>query len=112
MQLAMTGSEMTTEEHVATAETHLQYADGHLQPSEEHLADTEVHLKLVKAHLAVLELAEQVEVNLTEMTSPSVPKVPTKETGGVYLRQHGKCPRGEPRRSSRRGRGNPQTRPR
>jgi hypothetical protein len=80
MQLTTTGSEMTTEEHVATAETHLQYAEGHLQPSEEHLADAEVHLKLVKAHLVVLEPAEQVEVNLTKMTSPSVPKVPTKET--------------------------------
>ncbi len=48
IQLTSTGTEMTTEEHVATAETHLQYAEGHLQPSEEHLADAEVHLKLAQ----------------------------------------------------------------
>ncbi len=83
MQLKTTRSEMTTEEHVTTAETHMRYAEEHLQPSEEHLADAEVQLKLVKAHLSVLDPAEQVEVNLTEMTPPSVPKVPTKETKAV-----------------------------
>jgi hypothetical protein len=59
--LTSTGTEMTTEEHVATAETHLRYAEGHLQPSEEHLADAEVHLKLVKAHLAALVAMEILE---------------------------------------------------
>jgi hypothetical protein len=58
IQLTSTGTEMTTEEHVATAETHLRYAEEHLQPSEEHLADAEVHLKLVKAHLAALVVME------------------------------------------------------
>jgi hypothetical protein len=61
IQLTSTGTEMTTEEHVATAETHLRYAEGHLQPSEEHLADAEVHLKLVKAHLAALVAMEILE---------------------------------------------------
>jgi hypothetical protein len=59
IQLTSTGTEMTTEEHMATAETHLRYAEGHLQPSEEHLADAVVHLKLVKAHLAALVAIEQ-----------------------------------------------------
>jgi len=68
---------------VATAETHLRYAEGHLQPSEEHLADVEVHLKLVKAQLAVLEPAEQVEVNLVKMMPPPVSRIPTKENGSV-----------------------------
>ncbi len=45
-----------------------------------HLADMEVHLKLVRAHLAVLEPAEQVEVNLIEMVSPPTLEVPTKGT--------------------------------
>ncbi len=83
MQLTMTGTEMTTEEHVVTAETHLRYAEGHLQPSEEHLADAEVHLKLVKAHLAVLGPAEQTEVNFLETVSPPTPRIPTKEIGAV-----------------------------
>jgi hypothetical protein len=61
----------------------MRYAEGHLQPSEEHLADAEVHLKLVKAHLAVLEVAEQAEVNLSETVPPPTPRVPTKETGAV-----------------------------
>ena len=76
----MTGTEMTAEEHLVTAETHLRYVEGHLQPSEEHLADAEVHLKLVKAHLAVLEPAEQAEVNLSETVPPPTPRIPTKET--------------------------------
>jgi hypothetical protein len=71
MQLTTTGTKMTEEEHVVTAETHLRYVEGHLQPSEEHLADAEVHLKLVKAHLAMLEPAEQNEVNfLTTKLDP------------------------------------------
>ncbi len=40
-----------------------------------------MHLKLVKAHLAVLEPAEQIEVNLAETVPP--PRVPTKETEPV-----------------------------
>ncbi len=83
MQLTTTGTEMITEEHMVTAETHLCYAEGHLQPSEEHLADMEVHLKLVKAHLAVLEMAEQTEVNLIRTVPPPTPRVPTKETRAV-----------------------------
>jgi hypothetical protein len=73
MQLTTTENEMTTEEHVVTTETHLRYAEGHL-------ADAEVHLKLVKAHLAVLEPAEQAEVNLSETVPPPTPRIPTKET--------------------------------
>ncbi len=44
-----------------------------------------MHLKLVKAHLALLEPAEQVEVNLIEMVSPPVPEVPTEETRAVPM---------------------------
>ncbi len=66
IQLTSTGTEMTTEEHVATAETHLRYAEGHLQPSEEHLADAEVHLKLAKAHLAALAAAKLAEAGPQE----------------------------------------------
>jgi hypothetical protein len=66
IQLTSTGTEMTTEEDVATAETHLRYAEGHLQPSEEHLADAEVHLKLVKAHLAALVMMEPAEADPPE----------------------------------------------
>ncbi len=43
----------------------------------------EVHLKLVKAHLAVLELAEQAEVNLIKTVPPPITRVPTKETGAA-----------------------------
>ncbi len=50
---------------MATAETHLRYAEG--------------HLKLVKAHLAVLEPAEQIEVNLVKTMSSPTPRVLTKE---------------------------------
>jgi hypothetical protein len=104
MQRTTTGSEMTTEEHVATAETHLRYAEGHLQLSEEHLADAEVHLKLVRAHLAVLEPAEQVEVNLIEMVSPPIPEAPTEGTGAASTAaQEVTNRRAEDRRRSRSG---------
>jgi hypothetical protein len=46
-------------------------------------ADAEVHLKLVKAHLAVMEAAEQTEVNLSETMPPMTPRMPTKVTGAV-----------------------------
>ena len=51
-------------------------------------ADAEVHLKLVKAHLAVMEAAEQTEVNLSETMPPMTPRMPTKVTGAVL--RHGK----------------------
>ncbi len=35
MQPIATGSEMTMEEHMATAENHLRYVEGHLQPSDD-----------------------------------------------------------------------------
>ncbi len=66
IQLTSTGTEMTAEEHVATAWTHLRYAEGLLQPSGEHLADAEVHLKLVKAHLAALVAVEPAEADPPE----------------------------------------------
>ncbi len=74
IQLTSTGTEMTTEEHVATSETHLRYAEGHLQPSEEHLADAEVHLKLVKAHLAALVAVEPAEVGSLETATLPLPE--------------------------------------
>jgi len=83
MQLTATRSEMTMEEHVASAETHLRYAEGHLQPSDEHLADEEVHLKLVRAHLAALEPAEQEETRPAEAMPPPTQKVPTVEAEAV-----------------------------
>jgi hypothetical protein len=83
MQLPSTGTEMTVEEHVVTVKTQLRYAEGYLQPSEEHLADAEVHLKLVKAHFAVLEPAEQTEVDFLETVLPPTPGTPTRETSRV-----------------------------
>ncbi len=74
IQLTSTGTEMTTEEHVATAETHLRYAEGHLQPSEEHLADAEVHLKLVKAHLAALVAMEPAGADPPEAATLPLPE--------------------------------------
>ncbi len=78
IRLTSTGTEMTTEEHVATAETHLRYAEGHLQPTEEHMADAEVHLKLVKAHLAALAAAESPEVEPRETKN----LLPIESAGG------------------------------
>jgi hypothetical protein len=74
IQLTSTGTEMSAEEHVATAGTHLRYAEGHLQPSEEHLADAEVHLKLVKAHLAALAAMEPVEMESPKAAAPPPPE--------------------------------------
>ncbi len=74
IQLTSTGTDMSVEEHVATAETHLRYAEGHLQPSEEHLADAEVHLKLVKAHLAALVAMEPVEMESPKAAAPPPPE--------------------------------------
>ncbi len=79
--LTSTGSEMTTEEHVATAETHLRYAEGHLQPTEEHMADAEVHLKLVKAHLAVLMAMEFPEREPCEAETPPPIELASGEAG-------------------------------
>jgi hypothetical protein len=80
IQLTLTGTKMTTEEHVVTAETYLRYAEGHLQPSEEYLADAEVHLKLVKAHLAALDVVELDEASPLETATPPPPKPSGGET--------------------------------
>jgi hypothetical protein len=110
IQLTSTGTEMTTEEHVATAETHLRYAEGHLQPSEEHLADAEVHLKLVKAHLAALEIAEPAEADSPEAVILPPPEPADDEADArraeTALRRGIRVPLPGPGRGLRSGGGN------
>ncbi len=81
IRLTSTGTEMSAEEHVATAETHLRYAEGHLQPTEEHVADAEVHLKLVKAHLDALVAMEPPEMEPSGAAIPP-PLEPTSDKAG------------------------------
>jgi hypothetical protein len=109
IQLTSTGTEMTTEEHVATAETHLRYAEGHLQPSEEHLADAEVHLKLAKAHLAALVTMESAEADPPEAAALPLPGLASGEASAgraqMTPEERDRSPAARPRvRSAQRGR--------
>jgi hypothetical protein len=108
IQLISTGTEMTAEEHVATAGTHLRYAEGHLQPSEEYLADAEVHLKLVKAHLAALVAVEPAEADSPEAATPPLPEPASGEASTrraeMTLGERDRSPTTRPRvRSVQRG---------